>query len=354
LGALSEYLHLEKVTVIMNIFKVTVAFTVLVHISACIWYALTRLHQHDRWTWAKEFGVEDSSVGERYAISAHWAVSQFIGTMEVFPQNTTERAYSTGVLVINFILTAAFVSRVTAAMTQLHILTEGRHQQLMVLRQFLNNHKISKKLTLRVVRSARTAQALQGKNILEKDIDLLRHISRPLAAEVHYELFSTQIAHHPFFRFIQASSPPMARKFCHMAIESIPVQGGDVIFTAGEAPKVPRMFFVQGGLLRYSSAHVEASLTPSMWASEAVLWIHWYHVGELSAEDDSTLLALQSEAFQAVVMEFRGDTGFVYSYAEAYTRLVNEDVVDFADVTTDDMDRAEACVTLAHRNSRMK
>lgn len=75
------------------------AATALANCIAGAWYALGESSMDT--TWIRHRGIMEESAGFKYAIALHWAVSQFtLGTMEVFPSNSCERAFATVVPVI--------------------------------------------------------------------------------------------------------------------------------------------------------------------------------------------------------------------------------------------------------------
>lgn len=82
--------------------------------------------------------------------------------MSIQPESSMERAFAVSVLICSFVMSAAFVSRITASMTRLQIISGSNHHQLAVLRQYLRNNNLSMKLTARVMRSAQHALDLQA------------------------------------------------------------------------------------------------------------------------------------------------------------------------------------------------
>lgn len=320
----SARFYSEKVLLLVGIVKISLMFTGLGHIIACLWIGFGTYSPGT--TWVSHYRLDLESFFVMYMTAVHWAITQFIGTMEVEPQNIYERVFAIIVLLQSFIVSAAFVSRVTASMTRLQILAGSNESQFAILRQYLRNRSVSKALARRVVRSATHAVNLQAANTSEKDVELLAVISEPLRIEVHYEIYAPVLTQHPFFQHYGGAAPVAMRKLCHAAVEVLHLHTGDQLFTAGEASKYPKMFFLMTGALVYRTPGTwatEVVLGAGAWATEANLWVHWVHVGELAALKDATILALDSETFQQIVSKFVAQTSFVVAYAKSFVAYLN-------------------------------
>ena len=66
-------------------------------------------------------GYDFLSIGEQYACSLHWAVTQFLGDVGGSAVNLPEHAFSVASLLMGLILSAGFVSFVTTHMTWLQM-----------------------------------------------------------------------------------------------------------------------------------------------------------------------------------------------------------------------------------------
>merc|ERR1712232_1411679 len=63
------------------------------HIIACIWYGLA-LESHNGLDWVHQNGINDRSLAYRYTSSLHWALTQLQGSVEIYPCNAKERAFT--------------------------------------------------------------------------------------------------------------------------------------------------------------------------------------------------------------------------------------------------------------------
>jgi hypothetical protein len=189
----------EKTILVLSIFKIFCLFTCLSHVVACTWYGIGKFLEYGDRSWLTKYNMMDETPAYRYSTSLHWALCNFVGSVEIAPTNVYERQFCNISLICSFILSAAFVGRLTASMTRLQIVAGGHESQFTLLRQWLRQHKVTTSLTTRVIRGAQHALANAKKVIPEQDIELLSVISEPLQTEIHYEMFSPVCTQNPFF-----------------------------------------------------------------------------------------------------------------------------------------------------------
>mmetsp|Transcript_113051 Transcript_113051/g.292319 ORF Transcript_113051/g.292319 Transcript_113051/m.292319 type:complete len:789 (+) Transcript_113051:134-2500(+) len=335
----------ERVLILFGIAKISLAFMGLAHIIACLWYGIGLQLQEDNhglvasYGWVTRHGIQELRFWQRYVTSLHWSITQFVGTMEIHPQTELERSYAIVVLVFSFVVTAGFVSRITASLTRLQILAGRKERELLLLRQFLRNCKVSPNLAMRVMRSARFALDLQEKSTQEQDVQILRVISEPLRVEIHYELHMPIIITHPFFHQYHLAMPAAMRQMCHLAATTQSLHAGDILFSAGEAPKFPKMFFIVSGQMRYKTHRLEDTIVDAgAWACEAALWTKWVHMGDLEAMTECHVLALDALLFQQVSDNFQSYMAPVAAYAAKFVVHLNTTKAATGDLHDDSID----------------
>lgn len=243
-----------------------------------------------------------------YLLALHFAFSQFTGGMdEVKPSGFLERAFTVIYFPIAWMTANAFVAGLTSDMTQLHMLASSREKKVNTLQQYLHQNKISYGLRVRVQRNAVHALNEQQRLMPESEVELLGQISHLLVVELHFEIYSPVLEHHPFFLQYVAECPQVARRICHSAMETLISATGDVIFSAGEMPSSPMMYIVCGGSLEYlpvdGSGFAAESTTciAGNWLAEGVLWTTWMHLGVLRAVTDGRLCTLDAKTMQDIV-----------------------------------------------------
>lgn len=225
--------------------------------------------------------------------------------MDIQAMNTRERAFSVAVLVIGFVISAAFVSSITSSMTRLSIISVKQQSQFSLLRRYLLHQGVSTKLAVRVTRNARYAVRQQEQRMAEAEVELLHLLSEPLMIELHFEVYSRVLMHSPLLGFYIATNPAVMRKLCHKAVSVLLISKGDILFSTGERPAHPRMLFVMVGQLRYvHEVMLAKEVGVSSCLCEMVLWTKWVHKGVLRAATECSILALDAAKFQEITVHF--------------------------------------------------
>jgi len=325
---LESLIRSERVLLIASMVKLMCFIATLMHFIACIWWGIGRLG--DGASWVVEAQLDEAAFGYQYATSFHWSMTQFTGTMEVFPVNLPERVFSVVVLLFAFVVSAAFISTFTSSMTRLQMLSGAKNEMFHALRRYLSDHDISRRLTQRISRNAHHAYHEFERTLPESDIQLLKLVSEPLRVELHYELYKPVLTNNPFMRTFCEEIPPAVRRICHTAVSTSFFASGDVVFISGEQPQEPVMYFVLRGSLTYRRERrdfetVKLQAEKGDWLSEPALWCEWTHCGALRADTESQLLLLDSHQFGIIAPQIQAASNWeVRLYALAYVELLNE------------------------------
>lgn len=333
ISSITEHVSSERMLVILDIVKITVAILGMAHVIGCIWYCISDLSDGDG-RWVVEYEFVDEAVAAQYLMSLHWSLSQFAGGMdEITAMNIPERIFAIMVFVIAFLVASAFVSSLTSSMTQLYIISSSSTQQLSVLRRYLSQNGISQRLSMRVVRNAQHALQ-ESKDFMQEDgVEILEIVSDPLRMEVHFEQYRDFLSVHPFFKSYVDKCPQVMRRVCHLAVAYCMYSAGDVIFNLGENPSQPQMYFVVRGTLQYVSHCGEVTdIGAGQWVAEASLWTRWIHMGVLTATSDCRLCRLDSLAFQDIVGHFEHVDFCPAQYAREFLYHLNHTDVEISDL----------------------
>merc|ERR1711920_73572 len=119
------------------------------------------------------------------------------------------------------------------------------------LRRFLNAHNISQSLAMRIHLGAQTVVMERKRHTPEDSVELLALVSEPLRVDLHFEVNAPALEVHPFFHYYTQVSVAAMRQVCHLAISTLTLHGGDLLFHSGEMPEQPFMFFITQGELIY-------------------------------------------------------------------------------------------------------
>jgi hypothetical protein len=342
LKLIAERIRSERVSIITDIIKITLALLFIAHMIACLWYGLGKKADDGGNSWVQHYEMDKHSLAYKYTTSLHWSLAQFTGGMdEVVACNLNERIFAIVVFVIAFVISAIFVSSLTSSMTRLHIISSRQSQQLVSLRRYLTQNGLPGRLAMRVQRNAQHALMEKQRFMPEEEVELLNIVSEPLRVELHFELYALILQVHPFFRSFIEECPPVMRKICHSATSMCIVSCGDIIFNPGETPLQPKMYICCDGKLRFISINGSVKfLHQKSWVSEAVLWTAWMHRGELRATTDSRLAMIDAKMFQDIASTFDYPDFDPRQYAALFVNHLNSQLVaedEIMDVAPDVM-----------------
>lgn len=319
------HLFSERVGIIAGIMKIMLCVVWATHFIGCFWYGIGSSAPHSN-NWVAQHGYTDDEKGYIYCTAFHWALTQFTGSMDIQAYNVGERLYSIIVLLIAFVISSFAVSSITTSMTRLQIVTAQQSTQFNDLRKYIAATGISKTLAMRIQRSAQSAVDSKQKNMPEENVELLKLVSEPLRIELHYEVNLPALVNHPFFAYYDGKCRAAMRQICHTSLTKLVLHRGDLVFSSGEMPEEPVMFFVVEGQLLYmhndsAPVHVQAPA----WACEAVLWTLWMYHGTMRAKADCSLILLGALSFQKIACQFLGRDGAnPIPYAREWLQKMND------------------------------
>jgi len=319
----TEHVRSEVTILAVSGAKYLLVLFFVVHLIACMWYSIC--HRLDD-SWVVQHQLEQAGFWDRYALSYHWSLGQFVGSTHYELRHFSERVFAVGALFFALLFSTLFVSSVTTSMTHIQFITSQRCSQMTTLRRYLCDAKISQSLAVRVQRNAEHALQEAQRRAPENSIELLKIISEPVLVELHVEVYFPVLSKNLFFKCYNEVDPAGMGKVCHSAASLQSFSSGDEVFKDYETPVCPQMFFVTRGRLEYIMDGVPdpVPIKPGEWVCEAVLWTAWMHAGTLRAVTDCTLVALNAERFQKIVSAF--PTDHARKYAENFVAALNWNV----------------------------
>lgn len=297
---------MEVFLIIFSIGKILLGITWVAHLIACIWYRLGTLGAENgvSTNWMEANGLAQQDAGFLYAMCFLWGLATFTGQSNIFPTNIMESVFTIVTMLFTFVVSISAVSIITTLMSQAYTTSELNSAQFKSLRAYLQNNEISQALSLRVQRNAHHAAAELRRNTAEASVELLALVSEPLHAELHYELNQPVMQKHPFFLFFDNAYKAAARQLCHQGISRSALHAGDILFSCGEMPEEPRMFFVVAGRMLYMREGQQATVVQAgEWVCEPLLWTPWVYRGLMCAKSACTVMQLDTRKFQTIVCQ---------------------------------------------------
>lgn len=324
--SIAYHFQSERLQIIAGILRILIFLVGVLHFIACCWYGIGVDVDGDEVSWVRNMDLDKTDLEYQYVTSFHWSLTQFTGTVDINPHNIGERIFAVVTLLFGFVISSSVVSSITSSMTRLQIVSARSHTQTSLLNQYLFENGISAKVALRVQKNAMYALMQEKKNTPESAIELLDLVSEPLRVELHYEIHLPVLTWHPFFRRFNEVNANAMRRICHVAVSRLGVCRGDILFSTGEQPQVCLMYFIMHGRMQYATDGESGSaLKPEeKWASEAVLWTPWIHLGTLRARSECQLTMLNAGDFQSICVQFRTQEFYPKMYAEEFCMELND------------------------------
>jgi CRP-like cAMP-binding protein len=248
--------------------------------------------------------------------------------MHVQPVNTLERTFSICVLVFGLILFSAFISNITASMTQLRTMKGETSRQFWLLRRFLGQHTIPHELSFRILRYTEF-QASSSKDLVpESRVTVLNLLSEQLKNELHYTMFYSGVHAHPLFEHVKLMSDDLLHRLSKESMSRNCLAKNEAIFKEGATAS--SMYFISRGNVRYvKSDRLDVDVAQkSDWITEQALWTEWVHMGEARTVAECQVIALNVKMFSSVVGKDQKMHTMMTAYAHNFVDWLNglEDV----------------------------
>lgn len=351
-----ERVNSEYVLQIISLMKLVVFIIVINHYIACCWYGLSTFGSMRSWAIAHLWESEDQSKKTweyAYVTALHWSLTQFTpASMEVFPQNTQERAFNVVVIIMAMVTFSSFVSSITAAMTHIRNINARKVEQETAMRKYFQDNKISRILVSRVWHFLRRNRG--GRNVTrENDIVALQALPERVRQELRRERLSPVLALHPLLATWSQVDTTIINELCDRALEEKTLKSHEELY--GQDREVRSMLFVVDGSLEYHCSEETAlplRVDRGEWACELALWGDRATLSGpfVAGCSGSELVFLVAHLLREIVSERPSSSScIIASYGEAFVARFNEKCADsdFTNLLFNDPEDAQELVTTA-------
>eukprot|EP00929_Paragymnodinium_shiwhaense_P025489 TRINITY_DN15406_c0_g1_i1.p1 TRINITY_DN15406_c0_g1~~TRINITY_DN15406_c0_g1_i1.p1 ORF type:complete len:949 (+),score=216.40 TRINITY_DN15406_c0_g1_i1:31-2877(+) len=341
LQTLQDMVSSEAVSILLGAAQNVAVLLLLNHVCACIWFYLgaqpgdEREGRPPRIHWVAFYDLTNSPVGYQYLVSLHWTLTQFTpASMSVQPQTPDERLFAVMLVIFAMVSFSTFVSGITSYMTRFRSLTANEMSQRFMMRKYLRENHISRRLATRVSRYVDLALEISRNRTDRKQVVLLNLLSGPLRFELQKELFAPYLSSHRFFQKYGESSSSANCELCATAVNQFPLSRGDTLFDFGVDAK--SMYFVcEGNLVFKKKVKKKSSqciispkdfhhLGRGTYCTEAVIWMtQWMHRGSCKALIECDILTLDPNKFREVTLAHQD----VFVLAKEYALDFLEDLL---------------------------
>jgi len=307
-----------------SVIRFVFTILVVVHFLACAWYGVGWMNGAGGWVDVSE--TDGQAFADRYLITFHWTLTQFgFGESTIGGSKASEFLVNIGIIIIGLLCTAFLVSSITNTFSTIQQMRQEQARQYRMLRAFCFENDFSRSLTQRILRHVEREIQTRRKRIEVEDVNLLAFLSGPLHAEVMYTIYAPGISTHPFLNMLIEDTPYVVQQVAAKALSLTSVSTSDVVFCSGALAS--KAFFIIAGTMRYMKQGDDFDIQdvdPSCWLSEAVLWTHWIHVGDLRATSPSRCMAVDASNFCSQVALHTEAWRLASSFAKDRVQLMSK------------------------------
>ncbi|CAE8681892.1 unnamed protein product [Polarella glacialis] len=351
ISALFDRIQSETTRILVRVLKLLVFIMLINHLIACSWYEIGISDMEREDTWVKANDLKEKGAVYAYTTALHWSITQFVpASMEVVPVNELERSFTIVVIMSAMVIFSSFISTITNAMTQLRNLNSERHEELVKLRRFFSENRVSAPLVARISSCIHQSATLTSSRVHGEDISILELLPASLKCDLAEEVYAPTLCAHPLL-LTWAEYYPTESKRLFVAARSFSSGTKHELFHAGQVAE--NMYFLSSGQMVYIRDDRElpheppAYVGPGQWLAEPAMWIKWKHVGQSSSTENCELVLLPCDAAARILSRSNASSyAGARRYAQTFAAYFAKQPDRLSDVWPD-MDVIEAMVSTA-------
>eukprot|EP00927_Polykrikos_kofoidii_P034815 TRINITY_DN2944_c0_g1_i5.p1 TRINITY_DN2944_c0_g1~~TRINITY_DN2944_c0_g1_i5.p1 ORF type:complete len:896 (-),score=131.20 TRINITY_DN2944_c0_g1_i5:23-2614(-) len=343
---LSSRINSNLVLLSLNVIKMMLGITILIHILACAWYFVGKQSDDG---WVRQNGVHLQDFGYRYLFTFQFSMARLHPS--TFGTNLSFKTVSERLLSIIVSLCAlggggVFISSITNTMAELQAHRRMRSRKLAVLREYIKDNFISTEMSVRAKKYVE--QSIDRKLREQNAAELVAMVPASLLTDLRREAWVPTISHHKHFDHLCSKHSKTVWNLCSDALKEFDVNSSEMVFSCGDPCTC--MFFIKAGELKYSwqiesreeskgtswglgdiseegdkmRRCVEENIFSTQWLSEPALWTSWENQGDLEVTVDSTILLVQMEGFVMEIQRHPRVLVDVVAYCRHFLKCLNK------------------------------
>lgn len=328
LSGVLERINSVPLTLACRIALYLVGIALWVHVSGCVWHALGMSSQ-EGWVMTRE--PMDFPVN--YFVAVQWAGSQLQGNTDIYAVvRANERAFVIVHTLVSVVVLSTFVSKLTTVMQALEEINVKMNRQASGAQQYCVQHGISMPLSVRVRKWIEWHQMLDAKRQRSVQEDEFMHLlPTDLRRALLDEARSPLLVQHAVFHGCRECNPRFFERLACDTFIPVTYMPEDTVFSFGMS--CTRMLVIASGkstyfkygmilrMLMQNGQAVRGATTATNMKEkykrmrseflregaclcEAVLWVHWVHLGDFDAVSHLSLLTLEAHRFAELVASY--------------------------------------------------
>eukprot|EP00429_Kryptoperidinium_foliaceum_P088735 CAMPEP_0176190232 /NCGR_PEP_ID=MMETSP0121_2-20121125/3834_1 /TAXON_ID=160619 /ORGANISM="Kryptoperidinium foliaceum, Strain CCMP 1326" /LENGTH=265 /DNA_ID=CAMNT_0017528851 /DNA_START=56 /DNA_END=853 /DNA_ORIENTATION=+ len=213
-------------------------------------------------------------------------------------------------------------------MTALRKLTSEPAEQQKILFKYFVENGVSAELGTRIWGYLKTRHFAHQKQLLRKDIPVLKVLPPSLSSDLNNELYVPILKTCPVFYFYGVVHYYGLCGICDSNVTEEQVAHGERVFHSGRA--AGSMHFVIAGELNYEHKDPTKSTTlvAQEWAAEPAMWMKWVYCGTLEAQMPCRLASISAAKFRTYVVESPRALHYIRRYVAGFRAWLVECAAD--------------------------
>lgn len=321
------------IEVVVDFMKPFVVIMVINHILACMCWSVSNYMPTDtglRWVHepvsvGAEVSFREVGFWLQYWTCMHWSLAQLtVGSMDVTPCNTYERAFNFIGLVVGMVVFSCVLSSISAKIMKRYLHHKDKRIKFGALRRFLRARVQPSTAVLAQFQASKALFGSSGKPVTMEDVDFTM-IPLTLQRNIRAEICQKHLQH-PLLRWWFLVDLKGAQSLCHTAIEFVGLVAEDNLFLQ-RAHAVGAYVMTSGAATYRLEANTllgssEQVVRRGRFFCEAALWCAWKHVGELTASTGCEVLLLRTSEFIECVDHVVAVKHVMVSYGRLFLEAV--------------------------------
>jgi len=329
------------------------------HIIACGWYLCSSGDETKGWVEFYEFGRD--SIGTKYLVALHWAITQVHGNIEIGPQNDVERVYAVVMVFTALFIMTILIGNFANLFQELLSTRNYNRHQLWLLHRYLKQLRVGHGVLQKIETHLMNVLKRKLQEVSGDDVEILVHLPPRLASELKAASYLRHTSTHRVLAHIFPTvddlvyivdclaanfffSGDIAFKIGDEGLDFCCFADGGAVYShskviCDEIMVAAGLAAEQGGTSGNDDQQPEMSswshweheamargeqITEGQWICEPVIWLEeWVGLGDCFINSPCEVIGIHARTFQNRVREHSKLFEPMVRYATAYVKVLN-------------------------------
>jgi len=276
--------------------------------------------------WQEKFSsnMANESDASWYLAGLYWGVSSVIsGASYQVPTSELEFIFSTIVVIFGLLLTSFIVAVATSDIVELRSVNREKNEQMRLMKSFLYQHKVSRRLQLTLIRQA-SNRLKEGSATVYSEITLLKTITMALKLELLIEVSNVPLRSSEILNVLLYLDEALIRSLALKCVSMCDFPSGEVVVQADA--EASSMYILTMGTMEYTATSQDllCPVNPLSRLCEIALFAEWCTRGVLATLTACELLNVDILDFWTTLTCYSLLGDVLHTYSEALLNLIQD------------------------------